>query len=278
MTRLIRNYQSGSQIVLSDHLRRYMSEGGEAQIDDAELARRLRLQAEEMVSEASSALADARREADALRQEAESTILVAQAEAQAAGYAEGYQQGIAEGQAVGEGMLVSGIEEVQTLLAAVQQQRSHLLLQAEHEVATLAMAIAEKVLGGLAHTQREMIVQTVNRALNELVITGPFSLRVHPDDAAYLEDTWKVPAHNGETPAWKLLPDEAIGRGGAVLTCGPATVDARLSSQLKSIVTGLALSDYRLDDEADEVDEVEFDAPGTDAPVADVPKGEVTHL
>lgn len=252
MSRLIRNYQAGSQIVLSDQLRQYMADGGQPQISDAELGRRLRQQAEEMAMEAAQALAQAQAKARALLQDAQEDVLALQAEAQARGYAEGYGQGLSEGRQAGEKTLIGGIEEVQTLLYAIQSERTHLLLQAEEEVATLAVAIAEKVVGRLARQQREIIGQTVNRALNEVTISGPFALRVHPDDAAYLERAWRGADAVGEEYSWKLLADPAIEPGGCLLTCGPASVDARLSTQLRSIVNGLALTNYRLESENDE--------------------------
>jgi|GEM_PF-2452454 len=257
MTHLIRNYQAGSQIVLSEHLRHHLAEGGDMQISEAELARQLRVQAEEMAAQASVTLANARKEADALLQKAQEEVAVLQAEAQARGFEEGYQQGIADGRAVGEQSLASAVEDVQAVLLSVQNERTHLLLQSEHEVASLALAIAEKIVGRLGQEQKELITWTVNRALNELTITGPFSLRVHPDDAAYLDQAWSGVNSDGETYAWKLVPDAEIEQGGCVLVCGPATVDARLSSQLRSIIDGLALTDYRLDNEDREADTAE---------------------
>lgn len=246
MTRLIRNYQSGSQIVLSDHLRHHLAKGGNTEIGDAELARRLRQQAEERLAEAEQVLAAAQRQAEKIVQEAEEEQVVARAAAQAAGYEEGYTQGVAEGRAVGEQMLVGGIEEVQAVLAQLSAERARLLLDAEHEAATLALAVAEKVIGSLARTNRELIIHTVNRALSELAITGPFALRVHPTDAAYLEQAWQAPQTVDDEQSWKLIADPTIAPGGCVVLCGPASVDARLSSQLRTIVNGLALSDYRL--------------------------------
>lgn len=250
MTRLIRNYQDGSQIVLSDHLRRHLADGGDAQIDDAELARQLRAEAEIRLAEAAAALSRAQAEADALRRRAEEEIAIRQAEAQAKGFEAGYQQGIAEGLAVGEQAFVEGVAEVQAVLEAIGQERSRLLLHAEQEVASLAMAIAEKVVGRLAQESRELILHTVNRALDELTISGPFTLRVHPDDAAYLERSWQGVDSRGEAYDWKLAPDPTIEPGGCLLICGPSRVDARLSSQLKSILNGLALADYQLDSPA----------------------------
>lgn len=255
MTRLIRNYQSGSQIVLSDHLRHHLAKGGNTEIGDAELARRLRQQAEERLAEAEQVLAAAQRQAEKIVQEAEEEQVVARAAAQAAGYEEGYTQGVAEGRAVGEQMHVEGIEEVQAVLAQLSDERARLLLDAEHETATLALAVAEKVIGGLARTNRELIIHTVNRALSELAITGPFALRVHPTDAAYLEQAWQAPQaveDRQDEQSWKLIPDPHIAPGGCVVLCGPSSVDARLSSQLRTIVNGLALSDYRLQGEEGE--------------------------
>lgn len=254
MTRLIRKYHSGGQIVLSDHLRDHLAKGGTVEIDDLELTRRLREEAEARLAQADKILAAARRQAEKIIEEAEEQRTIAHAEAQAAGFEEGYTQGFAEGQSIGEQTLVEGIGEVQSLLERIAHERAHLLLDAEREAAMLAVAVAEKTVGALAQSNRALIIHTVNRALNELAVTGPFALRVHPDDAAYLEQTWHAPEKNGESQSWRLLPDPEIAPGGCVVICGPASVDARLSSQLKTIVNGLALSDYQVDGEEDNDD------------------------
>jgi len=252
MAQLIRNYQDGSQIVLSDQLRRRMAEGVGAPVDSPELTLAFTKQMEAMAAESATTLAKAKQEAAALLRKAETDVMVLQAEAQARGFDEGYQQGIAEGTALGQQMIQNGIEAVQAMLVSVQNERTHLLLQAEHEAATLALAIAEKIVAKIGQEQRDMIVHTVNRALNELTITGPFLLRVHPDDAAYFNQTWEGVDSNGEAYVWKLVPDAKIEPGGCILTCGSSTVDARLSTQLKSIVNGLSLTDYCLDSELED--------------------------
>jgi len=252
MAQLIRNYQDGSKIVLTEQLRRSVSADGD-QISPADLAYQLSQQAEKMMAEASATLAQAREQAAALLQQAEEDVFVLQAEAQARGFEEGYQQGMAEGQTLGEKMLAAEVKKVQSVLVSVQEERTGLLLNAEREVATLALAIGERIVGKIGREDRDIVLHTVNRALRELTVTGPFLLRIHPSDATYFNQFWQGVDSNGEPYVWKLAPDVTIEPGGCVLVYGPSTVDARLSTQLKAIVDGLSMTDYRLDSEVDEL-------------------------
>lgn len=248
MAQLIRNYQDGGKIVLTEQLRRNASAGSE----QGDTAFQISQQAERMMAEASATLAQARSQAAALLQQAEEDALVLQAEAQARGFAEGYEQGMVEGQALGQQMLAAEVEKVQAVLASIQGERTHLILNAEREVASLSLAIGERIVGKIGREDRDIVLRTVNRALHELTVTGPFLLRIHPSDAVHFNQFWQGVDSNGEPYVWKLALDANIEPGGCVLVYGPSTVDARLSTQLKAIVHGLALTDYRLDRETDE--------------------------
>lgn len=249
MSRLIRTYQAGGQVVLSDSVRARSGSDYFNQRAAEEQARQEALaQAVENRRKAAALLQQAQAEADRLLAEAQAQLQTAQAEAQAQGYEEGYSRGLAEGQTAAETAAASGIQQVQALLAEVSTTRQALLHGAEDQLATLAMAIAEKVIGQLSQSERDTILQMAQRALHELSVTGPFQIWVHPQDEAILQAHWQQnPPLRGEF-AWTLRRDETIAPGGCLLQCGPTTVDARLSTQIKAIVHGLSLPNYLTDD------------------------------
>lgn len=272
MARVIRHYQSGKKVVLSDRNQQASSEfvahsaqpqGSAAEPPNSEEAAAFLIECERR---AEALLAQAQAQAGEILQEAEVQAATLQAEAQAKGYEEGYEEGIADGRQRGEQALASAVADVHDILASVAEQRAEVLSQAETEVAQLAMAIAEKVIGETARQQRAVIVHTVTRALDELTTDGSLRIRLHPDDRAYLEAFWRESpgAQSGQRSAegqfhWELVDDERVEPGGCVVTCGPATVDARLSTQLKAIVAGLSLEAYELDGSGPQTQEQDCD-------------------
>ncbi|RME63665.1 MAG: hypothetical protein D6790_04355, partial [Caldilineae bacterium] len=98
---LIRNYQAGGQIVLTEALRRKAASGQPVEDEIDRLDRALR-EAEAMQAQARQMLAQAQEEAERILAEAREQAVTVQAEAQAQGYQDGYAQGLAEGQAAGE--------------------------------------------------------------------------------------------------------------------------------------------------------------------------------
>lgn len=240
MPRLIRKYHAGGQIVVTEALRRKVAAGQPINDDIDRLDRALN-EAEAMRSQAQQMLAHAQTQADHIVAEAKERAVALQAEAQAQGFQEGYEQGIKEGRTAGEQALSHVIQEMRLLLDSIRQQRLQVLGHAEQETVHLALAVAEKIIGPIACEHQDVIEHNVARALAELGETGPFALRVHPQDAAHLRPRWHSQGPPIDEDEWKLIEDESIEPGGCILLCGPATIDTRLSIQMKAIVEGLGL-------------------------------------
>lgn len=243
MSNIIRNYQSGARVTLSDWTRQHGIR--EQEISPEERLRRSaeQTQREAMAlrQQAEALLAQAETQAQAIVSAAQEEAAVLQATAQAEGYEAGYAQGLAEGQAKGENSLSNSVNQVQVLLTKLATQREQLLRQAEPEVVHLTLAIVEKIVGQAAQSQQDLIVHTVNRALAELAVRGPFVVRIHPVDRELLLRYWQTNPDLAPNDEWELQSDPAVERGGCVLSCGPSTVDARLSTQMKSIVNALQI-------------------------------------
>lgn len=253
MAHIIRNYQAGERVVLSDWTRQHGTK--EIHSSPEEQNRRAAEQAvreaEHLREQATQTLIQAQEQADALLAAAQEEAVTIQATAQAEGYEEGYSLGVAEGQQKGEAALSSVTAHLAEMLTSLQAQRQHVLRQAEEEVVQLTLAMVEKLVGQIAQHHEPLILHTVQRALAFLAESGPFALRVHPQDRTFLQEYWEE--HISEAPgdAWELVADPAIARGGCLLMCGPTTIDARLSTQMKAIVNGLHVDDYVVGDDTE---------------------------
>lgn len=245
MSQLIRKYNAGDRIIVSDWLRAH----GTSDLQEApeELARRaaelaLR-EAEQLRHQMQQQLAETQIQIQNLLAEAEQTAITIQATAQAQGYEDGFRQGLVDGQTKFDAKVAGIVTQLQAIAAELGLQRQVALTNVETEAATLSLAIAEKVVGHVACTHQPLIDYTVRRALAEISVEGPFVVRAHPDDCAYLAKFWQEGSpHRPDAPdGWRLVADPTVPPGGCILVCGPTTVDARLKTQMSTLAAGLQL-------------------------------------
>ncbi len=104
---------------------------------------------------------------------------------------------------------------------------------AEPELVELAFAIAERVVGAAALRDRAVAVESAARALETARARGRMTLRVHPGDLAAVAEAPAGRLAHGR--GLRLVADETVGRGGAVLETEAGRVDARLATQLAAL-------------------------------------------
>lgn len=242
MSRLIRKYNAGERVTLSEWTR----EHGTAQSGDSpeemqkQAMEQERQRLEQLRLQLDVELAQIEAQSAAILDNAQIEAMTLQAEAQAKGYEAGYKQGLVDGQQKMDMALASVTAQMQQILDEVASQRSTTLAAVEGEIVALSLAIAEKIVGEIARTHEETIVHMVDRAIVELPNLGPLLLRVHPDDSVILEKHWQDEHKNNERAIeWRLVPDPRIERGGCLVVCGSTTIDARLSTQLENIAKGM---------------------------------------
>lgn len=103
--------------------------------------------------------------------------------------------------------------------------------------AALAVDIADAVVGHHVRVGGCAARDAVARALAEVPRDSVVTLRVHPDDLPLLpEDTAALSADCTLT----VVPDPAVGRGGAAAHLGDRSVDARLETALSRVREVLA--------------------------------------
>jgi flagellar assembly protein FliH len=247
VVRPIRHYRAGERVNLSEKNRQVRAHHGKPNEGEPGATGVTPGPSVEEAEQMGQAIIDnAHRQAEIILQKAAEDADALKAMAQAQGYDEGFQKGVSEGQLNAERELAPVIAQIQQILDAITEERARILASSEPAVVQLAMLIAEKIVGEIAQQHRSTVVQTVSKALNELAITGPFRIRVNPDDAVYLETLWNndstqmlamVPPQ--QSTKWELVKDSNIDPGGCIVECGPATVDASLATQIRVIAEAL---------------------------------------
>lgn len=165
------------------------------------------------IVEAERILAEARREADRLRAQAVS---------------EGRERGLAA---------------VTELLASARVASLRAQKHAESDLRTLAVAIAERILGHELTLRPDAVVDIVRQALGHLGAPREVVLRVHPDDLQALErGRPRLLERCTRAQAIQFRVDPQVGRGGCILETELGSADARLPLQLQAIERALLLS------------------------------------
>jgi type III secretion protein L len=171
--------------------------------------------------EAERMLAEARAEAERTRADAEQEVERLHAKATA----EGRERGLAA---------------VTELLAGARVVAARSRSGAEAELRTLAVRIAEKILGRELSLRPDAVVDVAAEALRLTGEPREVLLRVNPDDLAALERGKPRLVEKCRTAsAVSFRADEKVGRGGCIVETELGVVDARLSTQLEAIERAL---------------------------------------
>jgi flagellar assembly protein FliH len=149
----------------------------------------------------------------------------------------GYQQGYAEGLAAAQAELAKALEVVQAAARDARAVREQLVRSSEGDVIELVIEALSAIVGRRAEDDRELVVETVRRALDRVGAQDVVRVRTHPDDA----DTVRAWLHDepAAATAWEVRADGAVTLGGCVIDTGSGVVDARLDVQLAQVAAQL---------------------------------------
>jgi flagellar assembly protein FliH len=131
-----------------------------------------------------------------------------------------------------EGMLSTA----RSLVEQVNAWREEMLAKSQDEVLDLVRVIAQRMFGeGIALTP-DALQEAFNQALKDARALGDLRFYVHPEDASSLDPYWRdfqvaIGGHQ-----IKIIPSDAIRRGGCFIDGDLGSVDARVETQLKSIM------------------------------------------
>lgn len=210
-----------------------------------------------------SARSEAARIVDEARQEAMRLREAAREEGLAAGRAEGLSLGEAAGRASGE---AAGRAEAAAAhdegLRAIEESfsaeflrwialRDERMRATEHELAGIAIAIAERIVAEHVRTDPAFIRRAVERAVALFSRATRVSIEIDPSDEPLVGESF--PALRAALPAGsavELVARAGVGRGGCVVRSSEGTVDARIETLFRRMREGL-VGDAFADDAGD---------------------------
>lgn len=159
-------------------------------------------------------------------------------EAFAQGSKDGYNQGFNEGSKQGYQQNAQALQEkaanFASLLESLSQPFKVLDAEVEKELAKLAIGIATQIIRREIKLDPGQVIAAVREAINVLPLSSQkIGLRLHPEDAELVCSALSL---DEMSPAWKIIEDPLITRGGCKVDTEVSHIDATVENRLAAII------------------------------------------
>jgi len=126
-------------------------------------------------------------------------------------------------------------ESAAALAQALRQARAAWLDGLEANLHALALAVARQVIDREVAAAPEIVAELVRRALALVDVPDAITVRVNPADVAGVEALRHGPDDGVALPAFALVADPALSRGGCVVETPGRLVDGRVETALLAL-------------------------------------------
>ena len=201
---------------------------------------------------------EAKRRADELLQEAAQEAERVQAEAKAAienwwneqreqddrykedirkaAYDEGYKQGYDRGIDEAKQQIDEELDKARQIVEASYIAKEQVICEAEPFLVRLSLDIAEKVLNRQIEVDQSVIVDMIEKALDQCHDTGVITVLVKPDYFPLVQDARdELKQYLNNISELKIVPDRTIESDGCIIRSQRGSIDARVDVQLDEI-------------------------------------------
>ena len=149
-------------------------------------------------------------------------------------YDEAWEKGHADGMGAGEKAVKERVGRLDMLLKALSRPFDDLDEMVERQLVELAMAVVRQLFRREIRIEPSHVIGVAREAIGMLpVASRNVQLHLHPEDAALVRNTLS-PA-DGE-PAWLIVEDSLLTRGGCKVTTENSQVDATAESRLQAVI------------------------------------------
>ncbi len=218
-----------------------------------DLANEYRIKRESMEQELAEARKRTEEELDALRKEVtEKTEKEAHERGCREGLEEGRKTGEEEGRKQAHREALSEYTEkyreefermthaLATVTGGINAKRNALFRDAEHDVISLAISIAEKIVKHDIEVRPDSLINNVKKALGIIAAKNSAKIEVNPDDVALLEEhAPKALEIFREKDSFTVSGNPEVQPGGCMVTSIHGGADLRISTQLELVEQAL---------------------------------------
>ena len=154
----------------------------------------------------------------------------------------GREKGRADGIAACQEQVQREMQRALSLVNQVEQANTTLLRQVEADLVQLAIAIAKKVIQREIQMDPNIVVEHVQRILQQLSTASHVRIQAHADEIEHLKSMQTTLVNqDGEPPSIRIEPDASVGIGGCILQTEGLYIDATIEQQLERIGQALEL-------------------------------------
>ena len=162
-------------------------------------------------------------------------------EAFAQGKEDGYSQGFNEGSRQGYEENVQALQkkatEFASLLESLSQPFKVLDAEVEKELVKLAIGIATQIIRREIKLDPGQVIAAVREAIKVLPLSSQkISLHLHPEDAELVRSALSL---DEMSPAWRIVEDPLITRGGCKVDTEVSHIDATVENRLAAVIATL---------------------------------------
>jgi flagellar assembly protein FliH len=162
-------------------------------------------------------------------------------EAFAQGKEEGYSQGFDEGSRQGYEENVQALQakaaEFAGLMDSLSQPFKALDAEVEKELVKLAIAIATQIIRREIKLDPGQVIAAVREAIKVLPLSSQkISLHLHPEDVELVRSALSL---DDLSPAWRMVEDPLIIRGGCKVDTEVSHIDATVENRLAAVIATL---------------------------------------
>ncbi|HCB13860.1 MAG TPA: flagellar assembly protein FliH [Gammaproteobacteria bacterium] len=159
------------------------------------------------------------------------------------GHTEGYQRGYAEGLAAGRDEVLLRVQKLDQILSYMHQPLEALDVTIEEELTKLATEIARQLVRRELRTSPGEVVAVVREAVGLLPVGNTnIQVRLHPEDARLIREMFSL--GRDDEPVWRLIEDQALSRGGCIVSTELSRIDATVEKRLGTVIASV-LGDER---------------------------------
>jgi flagellar assembly protein FliH len=163
------------------------------------------------------------------------------AQGKADGYQKGYDQGYEAGLQKGNEESKEGLDAKAAQLARLMESLSEpfktLDEEVEKELVTLAIGLASQIIRRELKTDPGEVIAAVRQAITVLPLSSQkVSLYLHPEDSELVRT---VLALDDMSPAWTIVDDPLITRGGCKIDTDVSHVDATVENRLAAAIANV---------------------------------------
>ncbi len=159
------------------------------------------------------------------------------ADLQEEAYREAFEQGLAEGRAAGRAEARVQVERLAAMFYDLAKPFEALDAEVEHELLSLAMALARQIVRRELKTDPTQIIGIIREAIAALPVAArEVRVHLHPEDAAVVRQNL---APTESERAWAIVEDPVMARGGCQVNTMTSRIDARLETRLGAMLSEL---------------------------------------